>query len=360
MADVLFVTMDSGGNVPPMVAVAAAVAGQGHRVKVVGHGCLRDAVEVAGLSFQAYQTARRWDSTREQSVLNWVPMLNDANIGDEVRQICALDKPDVAVVDCMLLPALRAVQEAGIPNAVLTHTFRGYMNGLHRLGAGTAARLHGYRVTRMWNYADLNIVTSLRWLDPGSRRPQPDNLRWVGAAVSASEPSLRDDPPMVLVSLSTNGFHGQRRTFTRAIEALARLPVRAIVTTGGVINPETLPAAQNVDVVGYVDHGDLMPHCSLLIGHGGHDTTFRALAHDIPILVLPANPLSDQHMIGTAIACAGAGLTLRKSVSTPTLRAAIDTLLTEPQWSSAAARIGKQLRTADADAKAAGLITSLA
>jgi hypothetical protein len=58
-----------------------------------------------------------------------VPLLNDVNIGAEIRQLCAHDKPDAAVVDCMLLPALRAVQRSDIPHAVFTHTYRGYMNG---------------------------------------------------------------------------------------------------------------------------------------------------------------------------------------------------------------------------------------
>lgn len=60
MADVLFVTMDGGGNVPPMLGVAAAVAARGNRVRVLGHERLRVEVERAGLPFLAYVTAREW------------------------------------------------------------------------------------------------------------------------------------------------------------------------------------------------------------------------------------------------------------------------------------------------------------
>ncbi len=115
-------------------------------------------------------------------------MLNDAHIAEEIRQLCATERPSVAVVDCMLLPALSAVQESGIPHAVLSHTFRGYLNGMHRLGVGSAARLYGYRISELWNAADLNLVTTVAWLDPESRRPQPDNVRWIGAAVPGGEP----------------------------------------------------------------------------------------------------------------------------------------------------------------------------
>jgi UDP:flavonoid glycosyltransferase YjiC (YdhE family) len=359
MKDILFVTMDGGGNVPPMLGVAAALADQGHRVRLVGHACLRGQVERAGLTFQAYQGVKAWDSTREQSALRWAPMLNDAAIGAEVRRLCAHDTPDAAVVDCMLLPAIRAVQEADIPHAVFTHTFRGYMNGLHRFGAGTAARLYGYRITRLWNSADLNIVTTVRSLDPAARRMQPANLRWVGAVVARPEPPRRGEPPLVLVSTSTNGFRGQRRTVGRIINALATLPLRAIVTTGGVLNPATVPGASNVDVVGYVDHGELMPMCSLLIGHGGHSSTLRALAHDLPTLVIPASPLSDQRMIGRSIAAAGAGLTVGRSASTNSIRDAVNSLLSEAKWRNAAARIGEEVRATDAAGEAARLITGL-
>lgn len=360
VAEILFVTMDGGGNVPPMLAVARAVAARGHRVRVAGHACLRDEVIRSGLPFTAYGKAREWDSTREQSALRWVPMFNDRNIGDEVRQLCASRRPDVAVVDCMLLPALKAVQEAGIPNVVFTHTMRGYMNRMHRYGAGTAARLYGYRTGALWNGADLNLVATLERLDPDSRRPQPANVHWVGAMVSGQPNTPDEDVPLVLVSMSTNGFRGQRRTLNRILEALASLPVRAILTTGGVIDDAALTAPPNVEVVGYVDHAELMPRCSLLIGHGGHATTFRALAHDIPVLVLPASTLSDQPLIGKTVARAGAGLTRPAWASPRNLRRDIRRLLAEPRWRSEAAAIGRDLRAADPAGAAVDLIQRLA
>lgn len=360
VCDVLFVTMDGGGNVPPILSVAARVAGRGHRVRIVGHPSLRDDVTRVGLPFEPFRTARCWDSSQTRNPLSWLPMLNDAHIAEEIRQLCATERPSVAVVDCMLLPALSAVQESGIPHAVLSHTFRGYLNGMHRLGVGSAARIYGYRISELWNAADLNLVTTVAWLDPESRRPQPDNVRWIGAAVSGREPRRRQDPPLVLVSMSTNGFRGQRRTVERIINALATLPVRAIVTTGEMIDPARLPAAPNVDVLGYTDHGQLMQRCSLLIGHGGHSTTFRALAHSLPALLIPAHPFTDQPLVASSIARAGAAIALRRSASVSTLRAAISALLTEPRWPEAAARIGTQLRTTDAAGQAADLIIALA
>lgn len=357
-AEFLFVTMDGGGNVPPLLRIAAAVSERGHHVSVLGHARLSDTVRAAGLPFEPYQTARQWDPIAEQSALRWVPMFNDADIATEVSRRCAANRPDVAVIDCMLLPAIKSVQRAGITNAVFTHTIRGYINGLHRLGAGTAARLYGHSAKRLWNSSDVNIVTTVRRLDPGARGRQPPNIEWVGPVVDghSSRPS---DPPLVLVSLSTNGFRGQRHTLERVIAALARLPVRAIVTTGGVIDPRDLPSAPNIEVIGYADHAEILPHCSLLIGHGGHATTFRALAHDVPVLFLPSSALSDQWMIALAISRAGAGRVLPRFAGPRAIRTAIDTLLADPHLHAAATRIGSEIRQSDAAARATDLLIAL-
>lgn len=359
-ADVLFVTMDGGGNVPPLLAVASVVAAAGHHVRVAGHACLADDVTRSGLPFEPYRHARPWDSAREQSPLKWVPMFNDRNIADEVDRLCAERRPDVAVVDCMLLPPLQRLQRNNIRTVVFTHTIRGYLNRVHRWGAGTAALLYGYRIGKLWEAADLNIVATHERLDPDSRRRQPPNVRWVGAMASGQPAVPSGDRPLVLVSMSTNGFRGQRRTLTRVIEALAGLPVRGLVTTGGVIDPADLPAAPNVEIVGYVDHASLMTQCAVLVGHGGHATTMRALAHDIPVLVIPASALSDQRLIGAAVARAGAGVLRSRSASASELSASIGALLNEQRWRRAASALGREIRGRDAAGDAAELIVELA
>ena len=37
MADILFVTWDGGGNVPPALGIAAELQARGHAVRVLGH-----------------------------------------------------------------------------------------------------------------------------------------------------------------------------------------------------------------------------------------------------------------------------------------------------------------------------------
>jgi hypothetical protein len=60
MARILAVTWDGGGNVPPMLGVAAELRDRGHNVRVLGHPRQRNDVERAGLAFTPYAHALPW------------------------------------------------------------------------------------------------------------------------------------------------------------------------------------------------------------------------------------------------------------------------------------------------------------
>ena len=70
-----------------------------------------------------------------------------------------------------------------------------------------------------------------------------------------------------------------------------------------------------------------MPQVSLVVGHGGHATTMLALAHDLPVAVMPMHPLLDQPMVGQALETAGAGRLLGKEASPDELRPILAELL---------------------------------
>lgn len=69
----------------------------------------------------------------------------------------------------------------------------------------------------------------------------------------------------------------------------------------------------------------------------------RALAHGVPLLILPMHRALDQAMIGEAIATAGAGRVLPKTASPKEIRREVRVLLEHPSYrraaESAAARL---------------------
>ena len=91
-----------------------------------------------------------------------------------------------------------------------------------------------------------------------------------------------------------------------------------------------------------------MPGVSLVVGHGGHATTFTALAHGKPLLILPMHPMLDQAMVGASVVEAGAGLMLERSASSEQIATAIRSVLADPRIARSTRAIGDRLRASDA------------
>ena len=103
-----------------------------------------------------------------------------------------------------------------------------------------------------------------------------------------------------------------------------------------------------------------MPDATLVIGHGGHATTMRALAHDLPLVVLPQHPMLDQSMVGAAVEQAGAGRLLDRETDAASLRSVVKEMLQDGPHRSSAARLGKLIRDSRGAATAANRLVALA
>jgi MGT family glycosyltransferase len=130
----------------------------------------------------------------------------------------------------------------------------------------------------------------------------------------------------------------------RGRDALDGLPIRGTVTTGAV-PPGALRIPPNVEAHDYVPHDEILPSASLIVGHGGHSTTMRALAHGVPLLILPMHRILDQLTVGKAVAAAGAGRVLPKTAPADEIRGAVQALLQDPSYRRAAEVIGARLRS---------------
>jgi UDP:flavonoid glycosyltransferase YjiC (YdhE family) len=100
----------------------------------------------------------------------------------------------------------------------------------------------------------------------------------------------------------------------------------------------------------------LFPQASLLVGHGGHGTTLAALAHGVPVLVLPLDRTSDQPRIARAVARAGAGAKMSRRTDAATIRRAITRTLADHAMRDRARRLGDAIRTLDGPGRAADVL----
>jgi UDP:flavonoid glycosyltransferase YjiC (YdhE family) len=171
--------------------------------------------------------------------------------------------------------------------------------------------------------------------------------------------ALDEARPKVLVSLSTIYYQGQREALGSLITALSGMNVDAIVTTGDSVDPNRLPRAGNVEVCRRVSHDQVMPTVSLVICHGGHGTTMKALAHGVPVLIMPLSVHLDHRMIGEMVVGAGAGRMIRKTDTPQQPRQVIEATLNDARLKTKAARLGAILRSEPGAAGAAARLRAL-
>ena len=125
--------------------------------------------------------------------------------------------------------------------------------------------------------------------------------------------------PLVLVALSAD-FQNQEDLLRRIVAAVGELPVRAVVTTGQGVDPASILAPANVQVVRAAPHSEVLREAAVAITHCGHGVTIKALAAGVPLVCLPMG--RDQLDVAARVVHAGAGLRLEPSAAPEEIAAA--------------------------------------
>ena len=342
----LIVTWDGGGNLPPMLGIARGLADRGDRVRVLGHEVQRTAIGAAGLAFTPIRRGRDYVSAKPRGtvdgVLGLAALFADRGIGADALAMLAEEPADVVLVDCLLWGATDELAGTDVPVVSVVHSVADFFARNARGPLGMLARLRGTNPVAALDRAALTLVTTRPDFEPPGRSParaRHTGFVWQGQPVAATSGAR----PQVLVSFSTTAFPGQGRALQHALDALESLDVDVVATTGAV-DPAALRAPSNARVVRYLDHAEVLPTTSLVIGHGGHATTARALSAGIPVLIMPMHPLMDQPDVGRAVTRLGVGAMLPKTASPSRIRDAANRLLSDSAVRAAARELGTQAR----------------
>lgn len=151
-----------------------------------------------------------------------------------------------------------------------------------------------------------------------------------------------DDRPLVYVTFGTV-FNNPGGLFRHAVEGVADLDVRVVVTVGPDGDPEAFGALpHNVSVHRYVPQTQLLPRCSLVVSHAGSGTFLASLDHGLPQLCLPQ--AADQFLNAQQCATAGAGLRIPPAdVTRESVRQAAAQLIGDEQFRTNAQRIRNEI-----------------
>jgi MGT family glycosyltransferase len=146
----------------------------------------------------------------------------------------------------------------------------------------------------------------------------------------------------------------------RVLTALRELPINLVVTVGHQIDPAEFgrqPA--NVHIERYIPQSSVLPHCDLVVSHGGSGSVIGALAHGLPSVLIPIG--ADQPWNAERCANLGVAQVLDAVEATPeAVRAAVVMVLDDPVYRRNAERLRDEIAALPGPGHAVGLLEQLA
>lgn len=371
----LLVTWDGAGNLPPERSLVRALIARGHHVDVLAHPSVRERFELDGAVFHELVTPPPHDAVEAIDPANEMQRTIDnlffaRGFRDDTATTIEACRPDVMLVDAALTYGLLAARASGLPSVALWHSLYGLVVGgpfadlfNSRLGeinrfavdhgiepfASHRALLEASEAVLVFTYEPFDMAHGL-----------PSNVCHVGPLRStdpeATESWQRSRPgdALVVVGLSTSNMH-QHALLQKLCDALAELPVEALVTTGPAISPGSLRTGANTTAVEFVSHDAVLSESRLLVTHAGHGTVAAGLTHGVPMLCIPMG--RDQPAVAGRVAQLGLGAVVHQDAPTADLRTAVQALLGDEEtlsrsrdfvrWVSAHAGMEEAVRRAE-------------
>jgi UDP:flavonoid glycosyltransferase YjiC (YdhE family) len=316
----------------------------------------------------------------------WAPAWAD-NVATELRRTPA----DIVIADFVLLGALAAAEAARVHCVALMHTIAvrpladlppygtGWGPGRQPLGKlrDTLGRLALECLHRRNGLWPLNAARSQVGLAPlrsafdqydrasqvlmlvspsfdFPTRRLPSNMRLVGSPIDDSGASALQSwwPPdearrqLVVASLSTL-MQGQTSLLRNILLALSRLDVRALVTLGPALDPADFAAPPNVVLKRFVPHSAVLPEAAVLVTQCGLGTLTKGLVYGVPLVCIPI--LGDQPDNAARVVAHGAGIRVPADASPEQIGAAIQRVLNDQKFASAARQLSAAI-TREGDA----------
>ncbi len=380
MARYLIVTWDGAGNLGPTLGITCALVERGHDVRMMGHDTIAERCGDVGARFVPLTQGAGWDAMEDpddfeaEVKLLIEELCFSSTIAQDLARVLDREPAEAVLVDCMLFTAIDVALASGTPTATLFHTpytiFRGgpivemFAPGIaianaHRTGLGLPP------IEELGDIHDAcasAIVALPKEFEPEVR--DATNVLRIGPVLDApplsreiDEVDVRDgSTPLVLVSLSTSE-QGQADLLQRCVDAVAQLPVRAIVTTGA-IDPTSVNAGANTQVVRYTPHAEILPSASLVITHAGCGTTMAALGHGVPLLCTPMG--RDQFFIADQVQILGAGRMLMPDSSSDEIAQATLDILENDRFKAAAKQLAVVIGSYGGAAQATAALEALA
>lgn len=355
---VLFTTQPALGHFHPLVPLAQSLVMAGHAVAFASAASFCQTVEASG--FQAIPAGFDW---REEEMLAAFPDMAQLPLGPErtayvwsnifagrtaermtADLLILIDawKPDIIVRETAEYGGCVAAEARGLPHVVVQtiafrHDFDTWVSApLERLRA-TLGLPAGQAVAMLRRYRHLSFIPDA-FQNPDVPLPATHySLRPVVFDASGSEPvptwvdslSVR---PIVYVTLGTVVNRYIPGLFQSIINGLRDEVGTLILTVGRNVDPASFgPQPSHVHIEQYIPQSAVLPHCDVVVTHGGSGTVLASLVHGLPLVVIPI--AADQPANAQRVAALHLGQVVGPEDRTPSaFRAAVRTVLDDPGY----------------------------
>jgi UDP:flavonoid glycosyltransferase YjiC (YdhE family) len=357
---ILFTFIGGNGHFVPLISVARAAIDRGHTVAfgcgplmaptVAAAGFIALPVGAAAASPPGRQPLRPLDQAREDQEFRdhfarhgaryRVPYLN---------ALCREWQPDLLVCDETDFGAMIIAEHLGLPFATVLVMAAGSFVRAEVVGEALNELRAEQGLPPDPHLEMLSRYLALSPFPPGFRdpayplpptghsfRPTPiEDTEEAAPVWLATLPSQ----PTVYFTLGTIFNLESGDLFTRVLTGVGELPINLIVTVGPFLDPAELgPQPANVIVEQYIPQDLILPHCQLIISHGGSGSVSGALWHGRPSLLIPMG--ADQPLNAARCRQLGLAWVLDPITATPdSIRAAVVDLLHNPGYQQAAAKM---------------------
>jgi UDP:flavonoid glycosyltransferase YjiC (YdhE family) len=356
---VLFSSTSGAGHSGPLLPIAAECSSLGHEIAFVVP------VGVAGFDRQPGWTVVECAAPDAGAVRTLWDRVEQADRADAIRiverEIFATLATDSS------LPHLIQFAQSWMPDLIVREPCE-YSSAIcaQRMNISLATVAISFSATE-WSVVDMvqdildgyecgtdELIRNSPFLArfPVSMDPSPFPVTWRYRETTLNKDDSQlprwwtnDAGPLVYISFGslTGSSALHSKIYQVALDAVATLPVRALMTVGRDFDVDPFGLVpSNVHVESWYLQDKVLAHCDLVVCHGGSGTTFAALAHRVPTVIMPI--FADQPTNANAVAGAGAGIILSHNVDAQRLRESIELLLTDHTFRIAARRISDELR----------------
>ena len=306
----------------PLVPFLTAARARGHETLVIGPPALGHMVHRAGFTFYAGGELDESEiapireqlpiaSRAEASVLGNRELFGRLATTAMLPAMAALYRewrPDVVLRDPCEYASAVVAMERGVATAQVAISL-GYVEDgaiavaapaleAHRTGLTEAVRTSPFLTRFPASIDPSSFAITCRYHAPSAPASTPMPDWWPGL-----------DGPLVYLTFGTVLGHMSiaPEVFRAALDAVADLPVRVLLTIGHRLDAEALgPIPHNVHVEPWIDQTDVFAVADLVVCHGGSGTTYGALDAGLPLVLVPI--FADQFENARQVAAAGAAV----------------------------------------------------